>query len=98
VYGGGRTTDRRISTGESSEEWLILGLAVRTVKMVSWKWEYRRVCSIVGVSKADWGCGGWIVEVYKWFAKCISWGHRYLATLHLERLDNNCRGAWECVA
>ena len=35
VYEGGGTADRRISVGESSEEWLILGLAVRTVAMVS---------------------------------------------------------------
>ena len=65
MYGGGRTAEHRISVGESSEEWLILGLAVRTVKMVDWEWEYWRVGSVVRVFKADWGCGRWIVEVYK---------------------------------
>ena len=65
MYGGSRTTDRRISVGELSEEWLILGSAVRTVKVVSWEREYSGVCSVVRVSKVDWGCGRWIVEVYK---------------------------------
>ena len=31
MYGGGRTADRRISVGESKEEWLMLGSAVGTV-------------------------------------------------------------------
>ena len=74
VYGGGRTTDRRILVGESSEEWLILGSAVRTVKMMSGEWEYWGVCSVVRVFKADWGCGRWIVEVYKRFPSRIHWG------------------------
>ena len=39
VYGGGRTVERRISVGESSDEWLILGMAVRAVEMVGWEWE-----------------------------------------------------------
>jgi hypothetical protein len=38
---------------------------VGTVEMVNGEWEYWRVCGVVGVSKADWGCGRWIVEVYK---------------------------------
>ena len=74
MYGGGRTADRRISVGESSEEWLILGSAVRTVKMMSWEREYWGVCGVVGVSKANWGCGRWIVEVYKRFPGCVHWG------------------------
>ena len=74
MYGGGRTANRRISVGESSEEWLILGSAVRTTEMMEWKWEYWGVCCVVGVSKADWGCGRWIVEVYKWFPGHICWG------------------------
>ena len=65
VYGGGNTADCRILVGESSEEWLILGSAMGTVEVMSWEWKYRRVCCVVGVSKADWGCGRWIVEVYK---------------------------------
>ena len=74
MYGGGRTADRRISVGESSEEWLILGSAVGTVKMVDWKWECWGVCGVVGVSKADWGCKRRIVEVYKQFLGRIHWG------------------------
>ena len=65
VYGGGRAADRRISVGESSEEWLMMRTAMRTVTVMNREWEYCGVCSIVGVSKADWGCGRWIVEVYK---------------------------------
>ena len=65
MYGGGRTVDLRISVGESKEEWLMLGSTVGTVKMVNGEWKYWRVCGVVGVSKADWGCGRWIVEVYK---------------------------------
>ena len=74
MYGGSRATDCRILAGELSEEWLILGSAVRTVKMVSWKWEYWGVCGVVRVSKADWGCGRWIVEVYKRFPGHVHWG------------------------
>ena len=54
MYGGGRTVDRRISVGESSEEWLIS--TVRTVEMVYWEWKDERVCCVVGVVNADWGC------------------------------------------
>ena len=64
-----------------------------TVEMVSGRWKYRGVCSVVGVSKADWGCGRWIVEVYKRFAGSAGWGPHYLVILRLERLDNSCRGA-----
>ena len=74
MHGGGRTADRRISVGESSEEWLILGSTMRTVKMVSREWEYRGICGVVGVFKADWGCGRWIVEVYKRFPGRVHWG------------------------
>ena len=65
MYGSGRMVDRRISVGESKEEWLMLGSTVGTIKMVNWEWKYWGVCGVVGVSKADWGCGRWIVEVYK---------------------------------
>ena len=65
MYGGGRATERKISVGELSEEWLILGSTMRTVTVVNKKWKYLGVCCVVGVSKADWGCGRWIVEVYK---------------------------------
>ena len=71
---------------------------VGTVTMMDGEREQWRVCSVVGVFKADWGCGGWIVEVYKRLAKRISRGHCHFVTLRLEHLDNNCRGAWECVA
>ena len=74
MYGGGRAADRRISVGESSEEWLMMRTAMRTVTVMNREWEYCGVCSIVGVSKADWGCGRWIVEVYKRFPRCIHWG------------------------
>ena len=74
MYGGGRTANRRISVGESSEEWLIVGSAVRTVKMVNREREYRGVSGVVRVSKADWGCGRWIVEVYKRFPERVHWG------------------------
>ena len=74
MYGGGRVADRRISVGESSDEWLILGSTVRTMKLVSWKREYRGFCGIVGVSKADWVCGRWVVEVYKRFPGRVHWG------------------------
>ena len=65
MYGGGRTVNLRISVEESKEEWLMLGSTVGTVKMVNREWKYWRVCGVVGVSKVDWGCGRWIVEVYK---------------------------------
>ena len=65
MYGGGRTADRRISVGESSEEWLMIGSTVKTIGMVDWEWKYWGVGGVVRGSKADWGCGGWIVEVYK---------------------------------
>ena len=65
VCGGGRTAECRTSVGESSDEWLILGTAVRTVEMVSREWEYRGFCGVVGVSKADWGSGRRVIEVYK---------------------------------
>ena len=64
MYGGGRTADHRTSVGELSEEWLMTGLTVGTMKMVNWEWKYWRVGGVVGVSKVDWGCGRWIVEVY----------------------------------
>jgi hypothetical protein len=51
--------------GESREEWLILGSAVGTMKVMSGEWKQLRVCGVVGVSKADWGFGRWVVEVYK---------------------------------
>ena len=57
--------DRRISVGESREEWLILGSAMGTVKVMHGEWKQLRVCGVVGVFRADWGFGGWIVEVYK---------------------------------
>ena len=63
MYGGGRMADLRISVGESSEEWLIS--TVRTVEVVCWEWENGRICCIVGIVNADWGCGRWVVEVYK---------------------------------
>ena len=63
MYGGGRTADRRISVGESSEEWLIS--AVRTVEVMCWEWEDEGICCVVGIVNADWGCGWWMVEVYK---------------------------------
>ena len=56
MYGGGRTVDRKISVGESSEEWLILGSAMRAMETVGRKWEQWRVCGVVRVSKVDWGC------------------------------------------
>ena len=65
MYGGGRTVVRRISVGESREEWLILGSAVRTMEMVDGEWKQLRVCGIVGVSRTDWGLGRRMVEVYK---------------------------------
>ena len=65
MQGGGRTVNRKISVGESREEWLILGSAVGTVKMMSGEWKQLRVCGVMGVSKADWGFGRWVVEVYK---------------------------------
>ena len=55
--------DRRISVGESREEWLIS--TVGTVKMVNGEWKQLRVCGVVGVSKTDWGFRWQIVEVYK---------------------------------
>ena len=76
----------------------MMRLTVGTKETVSWEQEYWRVCGVVGVSKADWGCGGWIVEVYKWFAEGVCWGHYRFVTFRLERLDNSCRGAQECVA
>ena len=66
MYGGGWIVDRRISVGESSEEWLMLVSTVGTVELVNWNREDGIVCCIMGVSKADWGGGRWIVEVYKW--------------------------------
>ena len=72
VYGGGRTVDRRISVGESSEEWLIS--AVRAMEMMCWEWEEVRICCVVGVVNVDWGCGWWIVEVYKRFSGRVHWG------------------------
>ena len=65
MYGGGRTANRRISVGESSDEWLILGSTVRTIKVMDREWKYWGVCRVVRVSKANWGCGRWVVEVYK---------------------------------
>ena len=65
MYGGGRTVDRRTLVGESSDEWLIFGSAMRTVMVVRWEWKYRGVGSVVGVFKVDWSCGRGIVEVYK---------------------------------
>ena len=96
MYGGGRTVERRILVGESSEEWLISTMG--TMEVVSWEREYWGVCCVVGSSKADWGCGRWIVEVYKRFPECVHWGlYRHLV-FRLGRLDNSCLGAWECVA
>ena len=63
--GDGRATERRISMGESSEEWLIS--TVGTMVVVSREGEYRWVGGIVRVFETDWGCGRWIVEVYKRF-------------------------------
>ena len=65
MYGGGRTVDRRISVGESSEEWLMTRSTVGAMRMVNWEREYRRLGCIVGVFKIDWGCGRWVVGVYK---------------------------------
>ena len=98
MYGGGELADRRTSVGESREEWLILRSIMGTVKMMNGEREYWRVCSVVGVSKADWGCGRRIVEVYKRFAGSASWGPHYLAILCLEFLDNSRHGARACVA
>ena len=56
MYGGGRMAERRISVGESSEEWLMAGSAVGTVEVMNWEWKYRRVGGIVGVFEVDWGC------------------------------------------
>ena len=98
VYGGGRTADRRISVGESSEEQLILGSTVGTVEMVNWEWKQRGVCGVMRVSKVDWDCRGWIVEVYKRFPGRIHWGSYRHVVFCLGRLDNSCLGAWECVA
>ena len=98
MYRGGDMADRRISVGESSEEWLILGSAMGTVEMVSREWEYRRICCVVGSSNANWGCGRWIVEVYKCFSEHVHWGLYRCSAFRLERLDNSCLGAWECVA
>ena len=72
MYGGGRLANRRISVGESSEEWLIS--AVRAVMMMCWEWKCRRLCGIVRVSETDWGGRGWIVEVYKRFPRRVHWG------------------------
>ena len=66
------------------------GSAVGTVGMVDWEWKYWRVGSIVGGSKADWGCEGGIVEVYKWSTMCIRRGHCHFGLLRLEHLDNSC--------
>ena len=66
--------DRKISVGESSKEWLMTRSTVRTVRMVDWEWKYWRVGSIVGGSKADWGCGWWIVEVYIGLLGHVRWG------------------------
>ena len=96
MYGGGETVDRRISVGESSEEWLIS--TVRTVEMVCWEWKEMRVCCVVGIVNADWGCGWWIVEIYKRFSRRVHWGPYLCAVFLSERLDNNRRGAWECLA
>ena len=96
VYGGGETADRRISVGESSEEWLIS--TVRTMEMMCWEWEDEGICCVVGVVNADWGCGWWIVEVYKGFSRRAHWGLYRCVVFLLERLDNNCQGAWECLA
>ena len=72
MYGGGRVTDRRISVGDSSDEWLIS--TVRTMEVMSWERKQWGVCGVVRVSKADWGCGRWVVEVYKRFPGRIHWG------------------------
>ena len=45
-----------------------------TVEVMSGEWKQGRVCCVVGVSKADWGCGWWIVEVYKWFPEHVHRG------------------------
>ena len=81
MYGGGRTVDRKISVGESSEEWLIS--AVGAVAVMCWKWEDGRICRIVGVVNADWGYGWWIVEVYKRFPRCVHRGPYRCAVLLL---------------
>ena len=96
MYGGGRIVDRRISVGESSEEWLIS--AVWTVKLVCWERKDGRICGVVGVVDVNWVCRWWIVEVYKGFPRPVHWGSYRCAVFLLDRLDNNCRGAWECVA
>ena len=69
MYGGGSTAARRISVGESSDEWLILATTVGTVEMVSWEREEEWIGCIVGGVGANWGCGRRIVEVYKWFSE-----------------------------
>ena len=76
----------------------MLGSTMGTVKMMNGEWKYWGVCGVMRVSKADWGCRGWIVEVYKRFAGSTSWGPHHLAIHRLEHLDNSCRGARECVA
>ena len=86
--------DRRISVGESREEWLILGSAVGTMKMMSGEWKQLRVCGVVGVFKADWGFGRWVVEVYKWFPGYSHEGNSYRRAVFCRwRLDNSCLGA-----
>ena len=65
MHVGGGMAARRISVGESSDEWLILVTAVGTMKMVSWEWEEEGVGCVVGVVGTDWGCGRRVVEVYK---------------------------------
>ena len=96
VYGGGVTVDRKTSVGESSEEWLIS--TVRTVEVMCREWKEVRVCCVVGVVNSDWGCGWRVVEVYKRFSRRVHWGPYRCVVLLLERLDNNRRGAWECLA
>ena len=51
--------------GDSREEWLILRSTMGTMKVMSGEWEQLRVCGVVRISRADWGFGRWIVEVYK---------------------------------
>ena len=65
------------------------------MEVMNWEWEYERVSCVVGVVRADWGCGRWLIEVYKCFSVRVHWGRYQCTVFRWERLDNICLGAWE---
>ena len=67
------------------------------MEMMRREWEEVRVCCVVGVFDVDWSRRRRIVEVYKGFLGRVHWGPYRCAVFLLKRLDNSCRGAWECV-